>query len=217
MTIYDLKLYGVCFPRLIGDYRISLSQDMEKVYAKAPKEYRFEVTALKQYGSKQDVLQLQFVDGHTEYITLYEPTMYMDEGEWRATKSKNVAEKFLSVYNELKEFEALEKNTSIFDLTFYGLLEDIGLKMLRAKVALSLVTIEEAITSDCVLFTATILKEYKGKKYVIRGVIEEGKLCYIPLFEANMHYVSEKGCWDYCNESPIPNEILKCYVEYLNR
>lgn len=216
MTIYDLKLYGVHFPRLIGDSKVLLSQNREEVYAKAPRHFRFEVEVLKQYGSKQNVLQLQFVSGHTEYITLYEPAMYLDQDEWKPAEYREVAEAFLEVYDELRDAEAQEKPTSIFDLIFYGLLEDFGFKTPRVVISLSRVTRARELSKNSVLFTAEILKEFKGNKYVIKAVTAEGEICYIPLFNANMYYDEKNMKWDYCNESPIPGKILKCYIKHLN-
>jgi hypothetical protein len=78
------------------------------------------------------------------------------------------------------------------------------------------VTRDSCLTKNSVIFTATVLKEYKGNKYVIKLVADSGETCYIPLFNAHMYYDEEKMKWDYCNESPIPGKILKCYVEHLN-
>lgn len=216
MTIYDLKLYGAHFPRLIGDTKVTLADRPEEVFEKVPREYRFEVEVLKQYGSKQDVLQLQFLDGHKEYVTLYEPTMYLDDGEWKSSENNDVAKAFLTMYELLKEKETIDSTQSIFDLNFYGMLEDFGLKRLRAKVSLFKVVRDNELTKGSTLFNAIVLKEYKCKKYVVHAITDEGDEAYIPLFEANTYYNATKRIWDYCNESPIPAEILKCYVEYLN-
>ena len=218
MTIYDLKLYGAYSVRLAGGYDVRLLQEMPITYGKVSREYMFafEATVLKQYGSKQDVLQLQFVDGHTEYITLYEPSMYLDDGEWKLSKDRKVAEIFLEKYNELKELETIGKNPSIFDLTFYGVMEDIGLKAPIAKVSLSRTTRDSKIASNSILFTANVLKEYKGNKYVIKAETTDNVICYIPLFNANMYYDEAKKRWSYCNESSIPGQILKCYIKHLN-
>lgn len=216
MTIYDLKLYGGHFPRLIGGFNVALAEHPDEVFGKVPREYRFEVEVLKQYGSKQDVLQLSFLEGHTEYVTLHEPHMYLDDGEWKSSENNDVAEAFLAMYELLKEKETIDSAQSIFDLTFYGMLEDIGLKRLKAKVSLFKVIRDNELTKGSELFTAIVLKEYKGKKYVVHAITDEGDEAYIPLFEANTYYNATKRIWDYCNESPIPNEILKCYVKYLN-
>lgn len=215
MTIYDLKLYGVHFPRLIGGANVALADSPEEVFGKAQREYRFEVEVLEQYGSKQDVLQLQFLDGHKEYVTLHEPHMYLDDGEWKPSEN-NVAEAFLTMYELLKEKETVDIAQSIFDLNFYGMLEDFGLKRLRAKVFLFKVVRDNELTKGSTLFNAIVLKEYKGKKYVVHAITDEGDEAYIPLFEANRYYNAIKRVWDCCNESPIPGEILECYVKYLN-
>lgn len=219
MTIYDLKLYGVYSPRLAGEYKVTLVKNREEAYEKFPRDGTcvFEVTALKQYGSKQDVLQLQFVDGSTEYVTLYEPAMYLDKGEWKPAKERNVAERFLSKYQELQETETIGQNRSIFDLTFYGLQEEIGCGIKKVKVFLSRVRRDRCLVARSLLFTATIMKEYKTKKYVVKAVTSEGEICYIPLFDANIYYDEERRKWERCpNKSAIPREILKCYVKYLN-
>ena len=216
MTIYDLKLYGVHFPRLVGGTKAILSHNQIEAYGKAPHEYRFEVTVLKEYGTKQDVLWLQFVDGHSEYITLYEPFMYLEDGEWKPAQHRNVAEAFLAKYNEIKEIQEIGINANIFELTFYGIQEDFCVKPKRVEISLSRASRDRCLTKNSMLFTATILKEYKGNKYVIKLLAEGGETCYIPLFDANMYYDEEKRRWEYCNESPIPGKILKCYVQYLN-
>jgi len=216
MTIYDLKLYGAYFPRLTGVAKVMLTERPEELHEKVPIEYRFEVEALKQYGSKQDVLELQFMDGHKECVTLYEPAMHLDCGEWKCSGNNDVAQAFLKMYELLKEKETIDSAQSIFDLTFYGMIEDTGLQMLSAEVFLFKVARDSALTKGSVLFNAVVLKEYRGKKYVVKGTTEEGVEAYIPLFEANLYYDVAKKKWSYCNENPIPGEILKCYVKYLN-
>lgn len=216
MTIYDLKLYGAYFPRLAGNPKVALADRPEGVLEKAPWEYRFELELLKQYGSKQDVLQLQFLDGHKEYVTLYEPTMYLEDGEWRLSENNDVAEAFRTMFELLQEKETVDSAGSIFDYTFYGVLEEIGLKMFRAKVFTYKVARDSALTKGSAPFTAVVLKEYRGKEYVVKCTAEEGVEAYIPLFQANVYYDVAKKKWNFCNESPIPGEILKCYVKYLN-
>lgn len=217
MTIYDLKLYGARFPQLTGGAKVMLTDRPEKLHEKGPIEYRFEVELLKQYGSKQDVLELQFLDGHKEYVTLYEPTMYLEDGEWHLSENNEVAEAFLTMYELLQEKETVDSAGSIFDYTFYGVLEDVGLKTLKAKVFTFKVARDSMLTKGGVPFTAIVLKEYRGKEYVVKCTAEEeGVEAYIPLFQANVYYDVAKKKWGYCNESPIPGAILKCYVKYLN-
>ena len=218
MTIYDLKLYGACLPRLAGEYKVALVENMEVLYGKVPRDgqFVFEVTVLKEYGSKQDVLQLQFKDGHKEYMTLYEPAMYLESGEWRQAKSRNVAESFLEKYEELKEMKMIGQNPNIFDLNFYGLQEEIGFGIKRVEVFLSRVKRDVCLKHNSLSFKAVVVKEYKNKKFVIRAVTSEGEICHVPLFDANIYYDEERKKWDYCHESPIPAKILKCYVEHLN-
>lgn len=216
MNIYDLKLYGVYMPRLVGGRRVMLAAERAEVHPKSPREFRFEVVALKQYGTKKDVLWLRFVDGHSEYTTLYEPYMCLDNGEWQSTHLGDVSEAFLAKYNEVKEIEALESKSSIFDFTFYGLVEDSAIKPQMVEISLSRVRLEQCLTKNSVMFTATILKEYKGKKYVIKQTADSGETCYIPLFNANMYYDEVRKNWSYCNESLIPGKIMKCYVKHLS-
>lgn len=216
MTIYDLKLYGAYFPRLAGNPKVTLADRPEGVLEKAPREYRFEVQLLERYGSKQDVLELQFLDGHKEYVTLYEPTMYLEDGEWHLSENNDVGEAFLAMYELLQEKETVDSAGSIFDYTFYGVLEEDGLKTFRAKVFTFKVARDGVLTKYSMPFTAVILKEYRGRKYVVKCTIEEGVEAYIPLFQANVYYDVDERKWRFCNENPIPREILKCYVKYLN-
>lgn len=219
MTIYDLKLYGVYLPQLAGRYKVVWKKEMDASYVKCIRDgmFAFEATVLKQYGSKQDVLQLQFRDGHTEYVTLHEPAMYLDDGEWKEAKERNVAEMFLEKYEELKEMECIGENMSIFDLTFYGLQDEMGCGIKKVEVFLSRAKRDNALSANSLLFTATVLKAYKAKNYVVKAVTSGGAICYIPLFDDNMYYDGEKKKWEYCpNKIVIPKEILKCYVKYLN-
>ena len=216
MTIYDLKLYGAFFPRLAGNAKVTLADRPGGALEKAPIEYRFEVELLKQYGSKQDVLELQYTDGRKEYVTLHEPTMYLEDGEWHPSENNDVAETFLKMYELLQEKETIDSAESIFDYTFYGVLEDVGLKTLRAKVFLFKVARDSVLTKGVVPFKAVVLKEYRGKEYVVKCTAEEGVEAYIPLFQSNLYYDVAKKRWDFCNESPISRAVLKCYVKYLN-
>ena len=216
MTIYDLKLYGAFFTHLLGGGEVRLTNERAELPERTPYVYKFEATVLKQYGSKQDVLELQFDDGHTEHVTLYEPSMYLDDGEWKTAKDRKVAEKFLEKYEELKEMDEIGKNQSIFDLTFYGWLADNGLRAPSVEISLCRGNPERVLIDDGIPFTATVLKEYKGNKYVVKAVNALDETYYIPLFNANMYYDKGKRRWAYGNESSIPSKILKCYVKYLN-
>ena len=122
----------------------------------------------------------------------------------------------MAKYNEMKEIECLGNNISIFDYTFYGSVEDVAIKPTMVEISLSKASLEQRLTKSSILFTATILKEYKGKKYVIKQTTDSGETCYIPLFNANMYYDEVRRNWSYCNESPIPGKILRCYVKHLN-
>ena len=217
MTIYDLKLYGAYFPRLAGDAKVTLADRPEGVLEKAPREYRFEVELLKQYGSKQDVLELQYLDGRKEYVTLYEPTMYLEDGEWHLSENGDVAEAFLKMYELLKEKKTIDSAGSIFDLKFYGLQEEISLGVKHVEVFLFRVQRDSLLSDRALAFTATVLKEYKTKKYVVKAVTSEGEVCYIPLFDTNIYYDEKKRKWKHCsNKIAVPEEILKCYIKYLN-
>ncbi|MBQ8043817.1 MAG: hypothetical protein IJ272_06695 [Clostridia bacterium] len=212
MTIYDLKLYGAYFPRLAGVAKVTLADLPGGVLEKAPREYRFEVELLKQYGSKRDVLELQYPDGRKEHVTLYEPTMYLEDGEWYLSENNDVAEAFLAMYELLQEKETVDSAGSIFDYTFYGLLD----KEFKAKVSLFKVARDREFTEGDMLFTAVVLKKYKGKDYVVKCVREGGEATYIPLFQSNIYYDIIRMRWNNCSENPIPGEILKCYIKYLN-
>ena len=219
MNIYDLKLYGVRSLLLAGGDEVTLSQEVPLTYGKATRGFMFmfEVTVLKQYGSKQDVLQLQFVDGHTEYVTLHEPSMYLEEdGEWKLAKDRKVAEKFLAKYNELNDMEAIGENPDIFNLTFYGIQEEYGVATPKVEVSLSKTIRDRMVSEKNVSFTAEILPEHRGKKYVIKAVTDAGEICYISLFNPNEYYDEDKRRWDYCNWTHIPCKILECYVKHLN-
>lgn len=216
MTIYDLKLYGAYFPRLAGNPKVTLTDRPEGVLEKAPSEYRFEVELLKQYGSKQDVLELQFLDGHKEYVTLYEPTMYLDDGEWKVTENNDAAEAFLTMYELLKEKETIDKAQSIFEHTFYGFQQNLCFGLPKVSVYLSKTARDKSSSKGGFYFTATVLKEYKAKKYVVKIVPDKGETCYICLFNSTMYTAEGRRAWGCCDASPIPNEIMKCYIEYLN-
>ncbi len=215
MTIYDLKLYGVHMPRLTGESRVILSQERERVDALAPKCYRFEATVLKKYGSKEDVLCLQFAGRPAEYVTLYPPTLYLEDGEWLPSTNSKVAEAFLEHYKCLTDTSSEDKSNSIFDYIFYGQLTYSALSTTQAIVSLSKDIMKQPISNDSVLFSACVLKEFKGNKYVVR--VKSGKeTAYIPLFNDQMYYDETINRWEKCNKNPIPNKILKCYIKHMS-
>lgn len=216
MTIYDAKFYGVHYPKAKGDSKVLLSGSKEEVYEKAPEQFWFEVTLLKRYGSMKDVLRLQFVRGDVEYVTLYGPAMYLEDGEWKPTENMGVAKAFLKEYEKL-ENKLKEETISIFDITFFGALQDVGLFKPKAVVSISRENLEgnNSLSSDAIRFTARVLKKFRGKKYILE-LTSKDYVDYMPLFDNKLCYDSQINLWVPCNESPIPTKILKCYIKYLN-
>lgn len=225
MTMYDVKFYGVNWYYRIGGDMLIMSPSVA-IYNRSPVNARFEVTLLKQFGSKKDVLEIQYVMGEKEYVTLYEPTMYLDNGEWKETDDRRVPQKFLETYKtfccraeeDKRAREETTKSKSIYAIKFYGMIEWVGITHPRVAIALSSKNMDgcNSYTDKPVYFIACILDRFKGNKNVIKLIFDEG-VDYIPLFNPKMHYDVKEEKWIECEESPIPGKILKCYIKHLQK
>ena len=106
MTIYDVKFYGVY-------YRYKLETSGVNIYAKKEEALAvpgfenlfFEVSALKEYLGKENVLKIEFEDGTCEYETMFYPFLYLDDGVWRNSGNTSTKDAFLTQY-----FKYVEKN-----------------------------------------------------------------------------------------------------------
>ena len=210
MTIYDVKFYGVCYPKLIGDFRLMLYQSMEGDYQKAPQHFRFEVTLLKSFYGKKDVLQLQWVGRNVEYLTLQEPSMCFEDGMWHPCESSKVTKAFLEEYEKMHSQKKADKHASLFELTFYGRIRDWEGGNPNVTISLS-----NASELGRIVLIAEVLKEFKGNKYVVK-LETNGNVDYIPLFNEKMYYDIETDMWLEGMKSLIPIQILECYIKYLN-
>lgn len=102
MSIYDVRLYGACCPSRWGRSYVFISNNIRQVLSKgALNEAIFEVTVLKSFEGKTDVLQLTYEDNSKAYETLYgEGYTYID-GEWKKGIIFPAANAFLDAYNKL--------------------------------------------------------------------------------------------------------------------
>ena len=101
MTIYDVKFYGVYFRYKLEFSGVNIFSKKEVVHAVPGFDnYFFEVTVLKEYQGKKDVLKLEFADGEIAYETLNYPYMYMDveDNVWRISNDTSTVEAFMKTY-----------------------------------------------------------------------------------------------------------------------
>lgn len=214
MNIYDLTLQGKISPRLCGKDKVyiakhvTLSSGERKIGARL-----FKVLIWKCFNKTNDVLQLEFEDGHMEYITLYEPSMKYENGKWQYMEDRSIAEAVEATCAELQA-QATFARHQIFDITFYGAFRNVVFSLKDVKVFFSQKARNRSLYKDSIAFTAEVLKEYKGKKYVIKCAPDNQEKFYITLIDS-MLYSEEDKKWVE-GVSDISNAILKCYLNYLN-
>lgn len=215
MTIYDVKFYGAYFPTKRGVCTVRMSQAMFTVDKGLPDDVKFEAEILRKFEGKKNVLKLKFKDNTVKYETLYEPGYCYENGSWKETTYREAPKAFFKEYSRLVSKARANKQTSIFEMTFYGVFEDVGLTSPLVEMSLSKAVQNQELGANGVLFTAKVLKEFKGNKYVVKLMSEE-TVEYISLFNHSVCYDTETGKWIQCLESPIPGKILKCYIKHLN-
>ena len=89
---YKMKFSGVALFKTKSDVKVNVS--FENLF--------FEVSLLREFEGKKDILLLEFEDGTTEYEKLFEPGMYYDKDKntWEETAYREVPKKFLELIKE---------------------------------------------------------------------------------------------------------------------
>lgn len=103
--LYDLKFFGVYYQYKMEFSGVCISHKKEEVHAIPGFENSFfEVTVLKKYKGKKDVLKLEFKNGDVAYETLYYPYLYVDAEDniWRKSNDISTPEVFMKAYLRLK-------------------------------------------------------------------------------------------------------------------
>lgn len=101
MTIYDVKFYGVYFRYKLEFSGVNIYSKKELRHAVPGFENSFfEVTVLREYEGKKDVLKLVFEDGEVAYETLNYPYLYVDTEDniWRKSNDISTPEAFMKAY-----------------------------------------------------------------------------------------------------------------------
>ena len=101
MTIYDVKFYGVWFHYKMEFSDVIICSRREDVHAVPGFDNEFfEVTVLKEYDGKQDVLKIEFKNGETTYKTLNYPYLYLnlEDKVWRKSCDTSTQQAFMKAY-----------------------------------------------------------------------------------------------------------------------
>lgn len=103
MSIYDVKFYGVYFRYKFDFSGVSMFVRKEDMHCiPGFNNSFFEITLLKEYRGKQDVLKLVFENGEEAYETLKFPYLFwdMEDNVWKESKNKSTPEEFMKTYFE---------------------------------------------------------------------------------------------------------------------
>ena len=101
MTIYDVKFYGVYFSYKLEFSGVNIFTSKERVHVVPGFENElFEITVLKEFEGKEDVLKLEFANGEVAYETLNAPYLYkdMEDGIWKLSHDTSTPETFMKAY-----------------------------------------------------------------------------------------------------------------------
>jgi len=101
VNIYDVKLYGVYFQYKLEFSGVNMYARKEDVHSVPGFDNSFfEVTVLKEYEGKKDVLKLEFENGEVAYETLNYPFLYMDmdDNVWRKSSDTSTPDAFMKTY-----------------------------------------------------------------------------------------------------------------------
>lgn len=211
MTIYDVKFYGVYYPKSRFQYEIKMSENLKDVLRKESTQGQlFEVKVLNSFKGKKDILMLQFEDGTSEFETLYGRGYYYEDGVWKETNYRKAQEAFWMAYRRLSN----KKQLSIFDVKFYGALSRFDKDKVIVDIDKENI---EVVGSENKFFTATVLVSLFGSSFVVKVEDDEGKIEYLQLFDSETYYDQKANCWKGCTKNAISGEIMKCYIKYLNK
>lgn len=212
MSIYDVKFYGayVLNRRGICDVKVAKSSDLRI----RPGSVTFELTVLKEFAGKKNVLRLQFKEGDVEYETLYDPGYFYEDGVWKETNCRQVQNAFLKTYGTLNAEIEFYRKVSIFYMTFYVAVEDGGTAKPKMEVSLNSLKRVGGLRE---LFTATVRSQLYGEEYVLELKSEAMDGCeYVPLFKPDRRYSLADSKWVKCRKSKIPEKIIECYIKHVN-
>ncbi|MBQ8043815.1 MAG: hypothetical protein IJ272_06685 [Clostridia bacterium] len=101
MSIYDVKFYGVYFRYKLEFSGVRIFARKEDVHITPGFDNSFfEVTVVKEYQGKNDVLKLAFENGEEAYETLKFPYLFWDveDNVWRESKDTTTPEEFMKAY-----------------------------------------------------------------------------------------------------------------------
>lgn len=212
MNIYDAKFYGIyCFHD--GDMlSAKLWETPEEITnpTGSPEIQHFEISLLEEYHGKKDVLLLRLKEENTyEYMTLLYPWQIFDDG-WHPLNTNVIQMEFLKLYIKLFEKEE-NKRLELYDLKFYGVyyhykMEFSGVNIFSRKEAVQAVPGFENS-----FFEITVLKEFEGKKDVLKLEFQDGELAYETLNYPYLYMDMEDNIWRKSNDISTPEAFMKTY------
>ena len=101
--IYEVRYFGVYFIyRYFSGIDLYRSKE-ERIIKQEYSSTLFEVRLLKEYKGKEDVLEIKFEDGTSEYETLYEPALYYEDGMWKKASYREIEKEFLKLFEQDKK------------------------------------------------------------------------------------------------------------------
>ena len=107
---------------------------------------------------------------------------------------------------------------SIYDVKFYGVISKYAEEPEDTQIALNKEELDLKSNFKNILFEVTVLKEFKGKQYVVELKSEDDYYEYVCLFGPREYYFVSLDKWYPVMEdsNQICEKIMECYIKYIN-
>lgn len=211
MNIYRAKFEGVyCFTD--GDQlraKIWTCSEEADIPLEMMGAKRFEVSLLREYQGEDNVLVLNLIEeGTKEYITLYSPWQIYDDG-WKKTDNNIIQMEFVKAYIKSRQGK---RDIDIYDEKFYGVYFQYKLELSGINIFIRKEDVMGMPGFDNSFFEAVLLKEYEGKKNVIKLEFKDGEIAYETLFYPYLYWDMDDKKWKKSNNIDTPEEFMKAYL-----
>lgn len=198
MSIYDKKFYGIyCFHE--GDAlwaKLYEKPEDAEVFECDSEIQHFEISLLEEYKGKRDVLKMRLKEEETfEYMTLLYPWMIYDEG-WQKLNTNVIQLEFLKLYIKVIQKVTKENNTlGLYDLKFYGVYYRYKMEFSGVSIFSKKEEVHAIPGFENSFFEISVLKEYKGKKDVLKLDFDDGEIAYETLYYPYLYMDMKNRVW----------------------
>ena len=214
MSIYDMKFYGIYTFRDGDILNAKLWETPEEIElpVDSSETRQLEIGLLEEYKGKKDVLVMRLKEEETfEYMTLLYPWEIYDEG-WHKINTNVIQLEFLKLYG--KVFENMAKKhrpLDLYELKFYGVYYHYKMEFSGVNIVSKKEEVHAIPGFENSFFEVKVLKEYEGKKDVLKLEFSDGEIAYETLNYPYLYKDVANNVWRKSKDTSTPEAFMKAY------